>query len=231
MRLILVGVLLAAFACARDASGLVILYEFDNTYSNGAFADMQHELSGIMHDTGLEIEWHAKPTASFPPTTSEIVIIRFHGRCNMDGLITAGRHGGGTLASTHIVNGEVLPFSDVNCDLVRANVRAAMLGYDKERAELFLGRALGRVVAHELWHILSGSTTHGRHGVTGRCLSPRQLVTDHLAFLEEDLHKLFAKRRRERLSLATTEVAAHVPAGSSSHADSAAHLGNGTGEF
>ena len=212
MRLIFASALLSVLALAGDQAGLVILYDVDNAYSSGAFADMRSELAGIMQKTGLEIDWHAKPSDSFPPTAAQIVIIRFRGHCTMDGLMTTHDHDSGALAVTHIVNGEVLPFSDVNCDLVRANVRAAMLGFDRQRADLFRGRALGRVVAHELWHILSKSTSHGRHGVTKKCLSPQQLVADRIEVLEEDLQRL-------------------VDAGSDAHGDPSAHIGNSGSQF
>ena len=67
MRLILVGVCFRRSLVRGTHPGLVILYEFDNTYSNGAFADMREELAGIMQKTGMDIEWHAK-TVNVVPT-------------------------------------------------------------------------------------------------------------------------------------------------------------------
>jgi hypothetical protein len=217
MRLFVIGVLLSALALAGNDPGIVILYQFDNFYSNGAFADVRAELASIMRKTGIGVEWHEKTSKSFPATSARLVIVHFRGHCTMDGFVERSNHGSGALALTHLVNGEVLPFSDVNCDLVRANVREGMLGFDKGNADLFLGRGLGRVVAHELWHILTKSTAHGRHGVTQRCLSPEQLVSDHIEVLEEDLERISPKQS--------------VAAGSGDHADAPAHSGNGSGQL
>jgi hypothetical protein len=58
------------------------------------------------------------------------------------------------------------------------------------KSDLLLGRALGRVLAHEVYHILAKTTGHGRAGVAKSALSGRQLIADRIAFDEHDLRKL-----------------------------------------
>lgn len=84
----------------------------------------------------------------------------------------------------------MLPFSEVACDRIRVSVRSAMFGGDFEKSDLLLGRALGRMPAHEVYHILANTTGHGKSGVGRTALSGRQLIADHLAFDEHDIEKL-----------------------------------------
>ncbi len=49
------------------------------------------------------------------------------------------------------------------------------------------GRAIARVLAHELYHVLAGTVSHSRQGVAQRALSGSQLVSDQLELNPEEL--------------------------------------------
>jgi hypothetical protein len=87
------------------------------------------------------------------------------------------------------VDDRVLPFADIYCDRVAAVARPAMrrsgTGTDEE-----MGRALAKVLAHELTHIITKSQTHGKAGVAGRSLSGRQLVDDETTLEPDDLDRI-----------------------------------------
>jgi hypothetical protein len=53
-----------------------------------------------------------------------------------------------------------------------------------------LGRALGRVLAHEVVHMLSKSALHGQRGVTKKALSGTQLLAPELLLDREDVDRL-----------------------------------------
>jgi hypothetical protein len=89
-----------------------------------------------------------------------------------------------------VSDGVVLPFSEVVCDQVAASVRSAMFAGDYARSDQLLGRALGRVVAHELVHILSQSPAHSKSGVEMRALSGQQLIAPSLSLGWSDLQHL-----------------------------------------
>ena len=57
------------------------------------------------------------------------------------------------LAFTHLSNGQVIPFTDVECDRVRSSLRSAH-AEPGNMGDVLFGRALGRVLAHELHHII-----------------------------------------------------------------------------
>jgi hypothetical protein len=70
-----------------------------------------------------------------------------------------------------------------------------MFGGDYARADLLVGRALGRVVAHELVHMLTKSGQHAREGVQKAALSGRQLIAASLPLSAVDIDRLIQERR------------------------------------
>jgi hypothetical protein len=117
------------------------------------------------------------------------VVVKFRGTCQMDTMPFLFDERG-PLAFTHSTDGEVLPFSEVACDRVRQSVESAMWGGDRRRADLLFGRALGRVLAHELVHIVAKSNKHGRKGIAMTSLSGVQLIADRLELDAHDVERL-----------------------------------------
>jgi hypothetical protein len=74
----------------------------------------------------------------------------------------------------------MLPFSDLACDNLRGAVQAAIVEGNQIRGNALLGRAMGRVLAHELYHIVADSSAHGKGGVAQAALSPRELTSGFL---------------------------------------------------
>ena len=52
------------------------------------------------------------------------------------------------------------------------------------------GRALGRVVAHELYHILANTTDHSRHGLAKALLTVSELVLDPCRFGSHEIERI-----------------------------------------
>jgi hypothetical protein len=120
---------------------------------------------------------------------SNLVLVRFKGRCVLEPqpMLYDER---GPFAFTYSTEGEVLPFTEVACDHVTASVQSAISGDDFSRLDYLMGRALGRVVAHELVHILTRSGNHAREGVQQTALSGRELIGAPLKLSAGELEKL-----------------------------------------
>jgi hypothetical protein len=127
-------------------------------------------------------------------TFNDLVVMTFNGSCSFDPAPPIYDEMG-PLAITRTANGEVQPFGEVNCDRVVNSVRSAMLGQDYPRADMLIGRALGRVVAHELVHMLTKSGHHAREGVEKAALSGRQLIAASLPLSAMDVDRLIQERR------------------------------------
>ena len=183
----LVQTSLAAVVPVRS-SNLTIVMDFEGPHTSASIAQMQRESAGIMKDSGLQVDWRSREEAS-DLAFDNLVIVRFKGKCIFEpvGYLYDER---GPLAMTHTSDGEVLPFSEVACDKVTTAMRSAMFGGDYNHADALLGRALARVVAHEVVDILSKSGAHGHDGIAREAFSGRQLIGNKLPLLPEDLKRI-----------------------------------------
>jgi hypothetical protein len=185
---------ICAFACLSAPSafgeGITIVLDFQGPRSEPSIAEMKREFAGIMKDSALHFDFRWRSEAS-QETTSDLVLVRFTGKCVLDpvGYLYDER---GPMAFTYSTDGVVQPFSEVACDKVTSAVRSAMAGGDFAKADLLLGRALGRVLAHEVMHILSKSGAHGRTGVAKTSLSGSQLIAPELLLGPADLERIHA---------------------------------------
>src|SRR5207249_4430626 len=74
-----------------------------------------------------------------------------------------------SLADTSIANGRILPFFRVDCTRL-----IGLFGTEVEPA--VLGRALARLLAHEIYHIVAQTAEHQKSGVAKAVFSIRDLT-------------------------------------------------------
>ena len=188
-------VVLALSAPAAAGAGqpfeVTIVFDIPADHSAPALAEMKRETTFLLRDAGLSLAF--KPLAAVKDTDefSGLVVVRFRGTCRMANAALAPPKEG-PLAFTHSTDGEVLPFAEVACDAVRMFIRFAADGRPTPSHDMLLGRALGRVLAHELYHIFARTGRHGSHGLARTALSAEQLIGDRLDFHPADLLRVIA---------------------------------------
>jgi hypothetical protein len=193
--LVAISVLIAALALPLGAglnrvspSVLTVILDFKGPHSRTSLKEMERESGLILRSSGVNLDWHMlgdDPYASYP----DLVVMTFRGDCQYK---PAARtcDAPGPLAVTHESDGEILPFGEVDCDRVVDSARSAMTSIDYPRADLLVGRALGRVVAHELVHMITKSGQHAKEGVERPSLSGRQLITESLPLSAVDVDRV-----------------------------------------
>ncbi len=169
------------FGCASaDAeSDLVVYLKADANQPAAPIAQMKRELATLMQSAGYRVQWGGESNSSF------LVVVQLNGTC----ALPAGYAGPATtppppsaLASTTVTDGRVLPFSVVNCAAVTRSLASLLSGDAGAQRDFYYGRALARVIAHELYHILAGTTAHTRTGVSRSCFSTADLVSERFEF-------------------------------------------------
>jgi hypothetical protein len=169
--------LVASTSTASAAGPVTLILQFDGRHSELSVSEMKRELQNLLRDSGTELSWRnsaeLSPAESFP----SVVVVTFHGSCEMRPFQPLQPNDGAPLGFSHISNGEIIPFADVECDRIRSELRSGhgAIGPGDDR---MLGRALGRVLAHELHHIIDRSRTHERTGLLRKSLSPQDLIAD-----------------------------------------------------
>jgi hypothetical protein len=145
---------------------------------------LEDEVESIMGPLGRHFVWRLLAGVNGHEVSSELAVLTFKGRCNVEGLSLKEVHPG-ALGWTHVSDGAILPFSEIDCDRIRQFVQKELL-YRKpaEREEVF-GRAMARVVAHELYHIFANTHHHGSDGVAKAAYTVQELLSDDFVFEEE----------------------------------------------
>ena len=178
------------------AEGVTIVLDFDGPKSDQSIAEMKREFTGIMKDTPLHFEFQTRAQAAGSTTSDNVVIVKFKGKCRFDPVpyLIDER---GPMAFTFSTDGAVQPFSEVECDRVAQVVRPVMRGGDYARGDILLGRALGRVLAHEVVHILARSGDHGTSGIAKSALSGTQLIAPELRLEPDDVERMTSPSSRQ----------------------------------
>lgn len=197
-----VALLLALFAGALPSlrastlpsAAVTVLLKFDQDHSAVAMREMEKELGSLFKSTGYRFEWKLMEDVGSSQSFDDLVVVRMKGRCAMESYPLPYDERG-PLAFTHSSDGQLLPFSEVDCDKVRHSVQQAWTAADRSRGEQVLGRALARVLAHELYHIFAKTSHHGQEGIARTALSARQLVAEKLEFDAPEIHALLTRKR------------------------------------
>ena len=167
---------------------VTVVLDFQASRSERSVLEMQREADVILKSAGYRLNWVLLGSAAHS-SYNDLVVVKFLGACELDGAVSPTGNPG-PLGMTHISNGVVLPFADVECDRVINAVRPVIQGEAYPSAERLVGRALGRVLAHELVHMLTRSTSHAAYGVEEPALSGKQLVDDYLPLSAFDVTRL-----------------------------------------
>lgn len=197
MRSVAAWMISLALGCAPGATvaphaipaSLTVVFQFDGPHSEKSFQEMKQELGGILKDSGIQIDWRERDQVSSSESFSNLVVVKFRGVCKID-TAADGDAQPGPLAFTHTSDGAILPFSEVECDRVRSTLLRATPRQTNGHSEVVFGRALARVLAHELYHVLAGTPSHSRQGLTQRALSGSQLASDQLELDAAELDRM-----------------------------------------
>jgi hypothetical protein len=184
----LLAICVAAFLRAAGVAGpaLSIYYSFDAPASAALVTEMQAEVDRILADAGVRVAWRALESPRNGEDFQGVVFLRFRGICSEDPVLVAGssqrEYSGQSLGRTDIEDGHVLPFGTVDCDKLQRFVGPVLNAPGGEEKSVRLGRAIARVSAHEIYHMLTASEEHARRGIARASLSRADLVAPTFAF-------------------------------------------------
>jgi len=164
-----------ASTCTAFAAGPVtLILQFEAQHSEPSVNEMKRELQNLMRPSGVELSWRSLDEISSKDSFPSVVVVTFHGTCQTKPIAPPLPTDPVALAYAHVSNGTVIPFADVECDRVRSSLTST----PGARSDLLFGRALGRVLAHELHHIIGQTRAHTQQGVSRKSLSARDLIAD-----------------------------------------------------
>jgi hypothetical protein len=191
---LLAALLICSPAAAADRGTLqtrdtvAVIMDFEQPFSNVSLTSMEHELEGIMNSCSVRLAFRILDPSASQEAFPSLVVARFRGNCRWGEHAAPGKTH--TLGLTHVSDGQILPFSEVDCDKIRGIVGPELDRHNRLHTEQLFGRALGRVLAHELYHILAKTTRHAGKGVAKSTLSVNELLSGELTFGREDSDRI-----------------------------------------
>ena len=131
------------------------------------------EVQRLLAPAGFAVVWKDAAERNRGEDFEHVAVASFEGSCSASApaLTTAAA----ILADTSITDGRILPFFRVDCTRV-----IQMLGPHPESP--VVGRALGRVIAHEIYHIVAHTAEHHDRGVAKAVFSIRDLTNPQFEF-------------------------------------------------
>ena len=181
----------------------IALYtQFEQEPPNAVVEALQDELASIMTPLGLNMEWRSLAGVRGSEVSVELAVVTFKGHCNIAGLMPRNSNPG-ALGWTHVSDGAILPFSDVDCDRIRLFVQKELLASPADGREELFGRAIARVVAHELYHIFANTAKHVSCGVGKAAYTVQELMGDDFQFEARESDALRGSKAHAALENAT----------------------------
>ena len=202
----------AALPISAQVGTPALYTQFQHTPPPAVFEAIRAEVDLLLAPDGLHFAWRSLPE-TVPSVWPDLAVLTFTGRCEVMPLNVIPHHNE-RLGWTHLSDKEILPYATVDCGAILEYIYEGLSLEPPHLREQILGRAIGRVTAHELLHIFSRTPAHGNHGVDHPSLTPSQLLADRMTFdaSEPTVHILHTAS----LALATDKHPA--PAGSASYA-------------
>jgi hypothetical protein len=154
---------------------------------------MKRELSALMREAGFRVEWRSLDSEQRDSTDGPyLAVLELNGTCGIGPWApnVAAEVRTSSLASTSVSDGHVLPFSKVNCAVVTRSVMPALLREAGAQRDFLYGRAMARVVAHELYHVLLKTPDHAHTGIARNCFTAEDLLTERFEFEGATLARL-----------------------------------------
>lgn len=159
-----------------------------NAGSNAAAATlpyMRREAEKLMRAAGYQLEWRETRNSRGPETVPDLAFLDLVGTCSLP-LAPAGTPVSEELtprlASTAVTDGVVLPFSKIDCAALTALMGPMLLREAPGQRPYYYGRAMGRLMAHELYHVLAQTRDHATAGIGKPCFTAHDLISDRFEF-------------------------------------------------
>ena len=128
---------------------------------------MRSELQQLLSSAGIDVVWKTLADRKSGENFELVAVAAFDGSCAP--AETVSFPAVATLADTSIADGHILPFFRIDCPRL-----IGMLG--SHVGPEVLGRALGRLAAHEIYHIVAQTTEHQDAGIAKAAFSIRDLT-------------------------------------------------------
>jgi hypothetical protein len=160
---------------------------------SAAAHEVRQEIQRLLTPAGIEVGWQDAQRSNSTVVFHKLAIASFDGECAVNELPSTGSISPqkNKLADTVLgKEGRVRPFFDVDCNRLILALRPLLDRVNVPMRNIILGRAIARVMAHEVYHIVAQTTDHAEVGVAKESLSREDLIAEHFDFSQPSLDRM-----------------------------------------
>lgn len=166
---------------SKELVTVTIILDAERDIPSRVMAAMRTETERLLRIPGMAIDWRwLQAEGTCGEVFDRVIMARLTGVCAsrpMESKLVAGD----ALGITHVSNGAILPFLEIDCGRVNSLLHSRAFARVALSPEV-VGRAVARVLAHEAYHILAGTTDHSHNGVARTCYRRSDLIREDFCF-------------------------------------------------
>jgi hypothetical protein len=173
---VLIALMLSSVLLHSETT-LAFLLDADSALAPDTRSELALELAALLAPAGVQVVVQDLAPLNQLGAVSALVSVHLHGVR----LVEVGRSGmpvSGSLGWVKQMDGVVQPFIHVDAAAVAVHIGPSFLRGQEMLARILLGRALARVVMHEVLHWLTQSAEHGEGLLFRPSVSPSTLIGD-----------------------------------------------------
>lgn len=168
---------------------LAIILDVEQPLSGLTLAAMHAELQDLLTPAGILPVLHFAEAVVHVGETYDVVTVFLEG-CS---LVPPGYQSPLPLVPLGWVtktDGEFLPIIHIDCSLTASHVGSAIVWNQAGLSKPLMGRALARILVHELLHYLTNSAEHSGSRLFGKSMDPSALIEPGIKLEPCDLQSL-----------------------------------------
>ena len=187
---------LPVLCAAAEVTPVALFTHFEQPPAPRVADSIRHEVENIMAPLGFPLQWISLDGVRGDDVATALAVVTFRGNCGVTDFLTDGKTT--PLGFTHVSDGIVLPFTEIDCEATRNFLRRELMRVQAQQRETDLGRAIGRVLAHELFHVFASTAHHGSDGIAKSTFAEHELMAQHFTFEPAEFRALRASLRQAR---------------------------------
>lgn len=152
--------------------------QFQHEPPTAVLSAIQEEASALMAPAELRLQWKTLP-ATGSDVSAAVAVVTFQGHCTAANLPFQPQWVP-RLGWSHVSGGKVLPFAGIDCDSILGFIDKRLRAMPPRERDQVLGKAVGRVLAHELDHIFAQTRDHKAREMDQPEYSVEELVAPSL---------------------------------------------------
>jgi hypothetical protein len=166
-----------------------IAFAFREPPPSLAVEGMESELSRLLADSDIQLQWIERKKGNSIYVNGRILVLDIVGNCQLTEF--GPQPTGHALAWNDLTDGQFQPFITVDCNRLGRFIAREVRGNEPDVRRRLLGRAIARVVAHEMYHFFTRTRNHSSTSTLFRSALPADvLVEEDVNFKPQEIEKL-----------------------------------------